>query len=79
MKDDVSKKDRRADSTMFKDLKFINTVNWRIGTNEQGYLITLPKNGVIGGMPTLTVYKPFDPNYHSVKSGKDKDNNLQVK
>lgn len=72
MKDDASKKDRRADSTMFKDLKFVNTVNWRIGTNEQGYLITLPKNGVIGGMPTLTVYKPFDPNYHSVKSGKDK-------
>ena len=72
MKDDAGKGDRRADATMFKNLKFINSVNWRIGTNEQGYLITLPKNGVISGLPTLTVYKPFDPNFHSVKSGKDK-------
>ena len=72
MKDDAGKGDRRADATMFKNLKFINSVNWRIGTNEQGYLITLPKNGVISGLPTLTVYKPFDPNFHSAKSGKDK-------
>ena len=72
MKDDADKGDRRADSTMFKNLKFVNSVNWRIGTNEQGYLITLPKNGVISGLPTLTVYKPFDPNYHSAKSGKNK-------
>jgi hypothetical protein len=72
MKDTADKKERRADATMFKNLKFINNVNWRIGTNEQGYLITLPKNGVISGLPTLTVYKPFDPNYHSSKSGKDK-------
>ena len=72
MKDDADKGDRRADSTMFKNLKFVNSVNWRIGTNEQGYLITLPKNGVISGLPTLTIYKPFDPNYHSAKSGKNK-------
>ena len=35
MKDDAGKGDRRADATMFKNLKFINSVNWRIGTNEQ--------------------------------------------
>lgn len=72
IKDDADNGERRADATMFKDLKFVNTVNWRIGTNEQGYLITLPKNGVISGLPTLTVYKPYDPNYHSAKSGKNK-------
>lgn len=66
MKDDASQKDRQADATMFKDLDFINTVNWRIGTSEKGYLITLPSNkNVITGLPKLTVYKPFDPNYHS--------------
>lgn len=72
IKDDADNGERRADATMFKDLKFVNTVNWRIGTNEQGCLITLPKNGVISGLPTLTVYKPYDPNYHSAKSGKNK-------
>ena len=72
MKDDSSNGERRADNTMFKDLKFVNTVSFRIGTNEQGYLIQLPKNGVISGLPMLTVYKPFDPNYHSAKSGKNK-------
>lgn len=72
MKETSSKKERRADATMFKDLKFVNTVNWRIGTDEQGYLITLPKDGVISGLPKLTVYKPFNPNYHSSKSGDNK-------
>ena len=57
---------------MFKDIQFVNTVNWRIGTNEKGYLISLPDEGVISGLPILTIYKPFDPNYHSSKSGDNK-------
>lgn len=72
IKDNTSKGDRRADATMFKDLEFVNTVNWRIGTTEKGYLIKTPNNKVINGMPKLTVYKPFDPNYHSAKSGDNK-------
>lgn len=69
LKDDDN---RRADGTMFKNLKFVNTVNWRVGTNEQGYLIPLPKNGVLSGLPVITLYKPFDPNYHSSKSNDNK-------
>lgn len=69
MRDDASKSERRADATMFKDLEFVNSVSWRIGTKEKGYLISLPNEGVISGLPVLTVYKPFDPNYHSSKSG----------
>jgi len=56
---------------MFKNINFVNTVTWRIGTSEKGYLIPLPTNGVINGLPILTLYKPFDPNYHSSKSGDD--------
>lgn len=72
MRDDASKADRRADNTMFKDNEFVNTVSWRIGTDEKGYLISLPDEGVISGLPVLTVYKPYDPNYHSTKSGDNK-------
>lgn len=69
IKEDASASDRRADATMFKDNKFINTVNWRVGTKETGYCIPISGNNVISGLPLLTVYKPFDPNYHSTKSG----------
>jgi len=63
--------DRRADNTMFKGLGFINTVSWRIGITEKGYLIELPHNEVMRGMPKLTIYKPIDPDYYSTKSGDD--------
>lgn len=70
--DNASKDDRRADHTMFKDIDFRNTVSWRIGTSEKGYLIKAPNSSVVSGLPILTVFKPFDPNYHSNKSGKNK-------
>ena len=63
---------RRADGTMFKANPIPNSVSWRIGTKEKGYLISMPSDEVISGLPVLTVYKPFDPNFHSSKSGKDK-------
>lgn len=69
MRDDTSNGDRRADGTMFKSLEFVNTVTWRIGITEKGYMIKMPTGKVMSGMPKLTVYKPFDPNYHSTKSG----------
>lgn len=69
MRDDASGGDRRADATMFKDLDFVNTVTWRMGVTEKGYMIPLPEGKIMSGMPKLTVYKPFDPNFHSEKSG----------
>lgn len=72
MKNDADKSERRADNTMFKDWQVINTVNWRIGTDKEGYLIPTPVDSVLTGLPKITVYKPFDPNYHSTKSGKNK-------
>lgn len=68
----ASKGDRRADNTMFKANTIPNTVSWRIGTKEKGYLIPMPNQEVISGLPVLTVYKPFDPNFHSAKSGDNK-------
>lgn len=50
----------RYDHIMFKDQKFVNTVSWRIGTNKTGYLIEMPDDVLIYGMPKLTIYKPMD-------------------
>ena len=50
---------------MFKANSIPNTVSWRIGTKEKGYLIKMPSNEVISGLPILTVFKPFDPNFHN--------------
>ena len=65
----ASSGDRRADATMFKALNIPNTVSWRFGLSEQGYCIPTPDDREISGLPKITLFKPFDPNYHSVKSG----------
>lgn len=75
--DSASDGDRRADATMFKDNEFCNTVSWRIGTSEKGYAIKVPDNSVMAGLPILTLFKPYDPNYHSTKSGKNKGQHYQ--
>ena len=72
IKSGASGGERRADATMFKANSIPNTVSWRIGTKEKGYLIKMPSNEVISGLPILTVFKPFDPNFHSTKSGDNK-------
>jgi hypothetical protein len=64
--------DRRADATMYKDIQIVSNVSWRYGISEKGYCIPVPPDRVIAGMPKITLYKPFDPNYHSVKSGSNK-------
>lgn len=69
MRNDTDDDDRRADATMFKDINFVNTVSWRIGTTEKGYAIPMPTGELMTGIPKITVYKPIDPNYHSTKSG----------
>lgn len=70
MKNETSKDERRADATIFQNLELRNTVSWRIGTDEKGYCIPIPI--VMSGVPKLTLYKPFDPNYRSRSSEDDK-------
>ncbi len=70
MKNETSKDERRADATIFQNLELRNTVSWRIGTNEKGYCIPIPI--VMSGVPKLTLYKPYDPNYRSRSSEDDK-------
>lgn len=69
LRDDSSSSERRADATMFKNLNFINTVNWRIGTSEKGYAIKAPTSTIMNGLPELTIYSPIDPDYYSTSSG----------
>jgi len=70
--EETDKNKRRADATICKDTNFVNKVSWRIGTSEQGYSVKCPTDYLLTDIPTLTLYKPFDPNMHSVKSGKNK-------
>lgn len=71
MTDNSSGEERRADSLMFKDTEFVNTVSWRIGTDKKGYVIPVPSGEVMNGIPKITIYSPFTPNYHSTSSGDD--------
>ena len=48
----------RYDYIMYKDWKFQNTVNWRMGLNKAGYVVKIPH--ILTGMPILTIYKPMD-------------------
>ena len=54
---------------MFKDLSFVNTVSWRIGTDEKGYCIPVPSGKLLSGLPKITLYCPYTPNYHSARTG----------
>ena len=74
----ADKKARRADATMFKDNKFVNTVSWRFGLDEEGYCIKAPNDAIIAGSPTFTLYCPFDPNYHSTKGGSNKGQHYKM-
>lgn len=74
----AGKGDRRADATMFKDNKFVNTVSWRLGLDKEGYCIKAPNDGVIAGQPQFTLYCPFDPNFHSTKSGDNKGQHYKM-
>lgn len=69
MRDDSGDDERRADATMFKKIDFVNTVTWRIGISDKGYMIPMPSGKVMSGMPVFTMYKPFDPDYFSTSSG----------
>lgn len=56
--------ERRADATMYKDTDFRNTVTWRIGISDKGYIIKCPTDYLVEGSPKLTLYKPYDPTYN---------------
>ena len=54
----------------------VNTVTWRIGTTEKGYLIKCPTDEVISGLPIITLCKPVDVysnKYHNCVFLKDFD------
>lgn len=54
----------RADGTMFNELKFKNTVSWRLGIDKEGYCIKAPSDEVIEGQPIFTLYCPHDPYFN---------------
>lgn len=62
--------EQRVKNTMWKDNEFRNNVSWRIGTSEKGYCIKCPTDTLMEGVPILTVYKPYDPDYHYGASDK---------
>lgn len=63
IKDNAPEDDRNADNCFFKFHPIVNNVSWKIGSKESGQMIPLPKNRLVGGVPVLTVYKPYDPNF----------------
>lgn len=63
IKDNASKEDRNAETVFFKFNPIVNNVSWKIGSKESGQMIPLPKDRLVGGVPVLTVYKPYDPNF----------------
>ena len=69
--------DERYDNVMFKSNKFLDFTTWRIGSDESGYLVKMPRfgsviyqsqqyGGILAGLPKLTIYKPIDMgSYHN--------------
>lgn len=64
VKPTASSSERRADALMFKDNDFVNTVNWRLGITDKGYLIKCPEDNIVAGLPRLTLFSPYDPIYN---------------
>ena len=62
----------RADNMMWKDVQIVNNVRWDCGVDLEGYYIPLPDATLISGLPKFTLYKPYDPQYYSTKSGESK-------
>ena len=59
---------KRNDECIYRVRRIANTVTWRNGTNEQGYLIPMPTdNSLRTGAPVLTVYRPLDFSYYKCK------------
>ena len=51
---------QRYDEVMFRSQPVKNTVSWRLGLDEGGYVITMPNDSILYGTPILTLYKPTD-------------------
>lgn len=51
---------QRYDAVMFDTMPVQNTVSWKMGIDGEGYVVTVPSNAVLDGMPELTIYKPMD-------------------
>ena len=61
----------RADNMMWKDVEIVNSVRWDSGIDDSGYMIPMPDSTLISGLPKFVLYKPYDPDYYSTKSGDD--------
>jgi len=55
-----AEKTERYDKVMFEAMPVQNTVSWKMGIDGDGYVVTVPRNVVLDGMPELTIYKPMD-------------------
>lgn len=63
IKDNASEDDRNAEAVFFRFNPIVNNVSWKIGSKEAGQMIPLPKDNLVGGVPVLTIYKPYDPDF----------------
>ena len=63
IKDNTPNDDRKEENIFFKFNPIVNNVSWKIGTGEAGQMIPLPKDQLVGGVPILTMYKPYDPDF----------------
>lgn len=52
--------DYKCNTTFYKDIEIKSNVVFNTGIGEKGYVIKCPTNGVVSGMPKLTIYKPID-------------------
>lgn len=58
--------DLRADKLLFQDIQIPNTVEWRLGTTEEGYYIPSPEQ-ILQGSPEFTIYRQKSPTYQDNK------------
>jgi hypothetical protein len=48
---------------MFKSMPIRNTVSWRFGVTDSGYLIPTPNNSLMTDSVVFTMYKPYNPTF----------------
>lgn len=62
---------QRYDAVMYKNNEVLDMTSWRIGADESGYMVKMPRigsvieqtvqyGGILAGLPKLTIYKPMD-------------------
>lgn len=75
----ISLKTYRFDGLICKGWEIPNSVSWRIGTNEKGYVIPVPEDYLLLGTPKFTIYRPFDPSFDKTGTEAYKPNRMFIK